>query len=480
MNLHPRSVPYRVAEDSLRLAGVFGFAVIASVGGGSGGIDLPQAAAIVAVGIVASAVWETAQVRRYAYEVTPDTFDIRSGVFSRREREIPFERIQNVDIAQNVLQRALGIAELRFETAGGGATEARLRYVDRREAVRLQELVSDRKGGSTDRDPGATDDILFELGRRELGVLGVTSANFRLLGVIVVGLSLVAPPVARAVSPGADLLLLVGPGVALAALAILWVASGLQAVFRYYGFRLLRHEEELRYQRGLFQKYTGTIPLSKVQTLMIRENVLARALGYASLAIETAGYAPGQDGSSVESAVPIAERNRVFGLARTVEDIGDPEFTRPPKRARRRYLVRYSLLVGGLTAALGAIQVATGELPTWYYAAGLIVLVAPAAHLKWTHLGYHVGEDHVITQAGFWTRRITIVPYYRVQTVSSSQSIFQRRRNLETLVVDTATSGGFWGGDAVALDIDAGTAEELRESVHDRFQAAAAGRALQL
>ncbi|PSP20209.1 hypothetical protein BRC62_00465, partial [Halobacteriales archaeon QH_10_67_13] len=258
------------------------------------------------------------------------------------------------------------------------------------------------------------------------------------------------------------------------------VASGLQAVFRYYGFRLLRHEEELRYQRGLFQKYTGTIPLSKVQTLMIRENVLARALGYASLAIETAGYAPSQDGSSVESAVPIAERDRVFGLARTVEDVGDPGFTRPPKRARRRYLVRYSILVGGLTAALGAIQAATGELPTWYYAAGLIVLVAPAAHLKWTHLGYHVGEDHVITQAGFWTRRTTIVPYYRVQTVSSSQSIFQRRRNLETLVVDTATSGGFWGGDAVALDIDAGAAEELRESVHDRFQAAAAGRALQL
>ena len=480
MNLHPRSVPYRVVEDSLRLAGVLGFAVVASVGGGSNGIDLTQAVAIVVVGILASAVWETAHVRRYTYEVTPDTFDIQSGVLSRREREIPFERIQNVDIAQNVLQRALGIAEVRLETAGGGATEARLRYVDRSEAARLQELVSDRKDVTTDRDPGAADDILFELGGRELAVLGITSANFRLLGVIVVGLSLVAPPIARAISPGADLLLVIGPGVALGALLVLWVGSGVQAVLRYYGFRLLRHEEELRYHRGLFQRYTGTIPLSKVQTLMIRENVLARGLGYASLAIETAGYAPGQGGNSVESAVPIAHRDRVVALARTVEDIDEFEFTRPPKRARRRYLGRYTILVGAVAGALGAIHAATGELPTWYYAAGLIVLVPIAAHLKWTHLGYYVGDDHVVTRTGFWTRRTTIVPYYRVQTVASSQSIFQRRRDLETLIVDTATSGGFWGGNAVALDIDAAVAEELRESVHDRFQSAAAGRALQL
>jgi putative membrane protein len=69
-----------------------------------------------------------------------------------------------------------------------------------------------------------------------------------------------------------------------------------------------------------------------------------------------------------------------------------------------------------------------------------------------------------------WTRRTTIVPLYRVQTIDASQTIFQRRRNLGTLVVDTATSGGFWGGDAVALDIDADTAHELQETVHERFQ----------
>lgn len=472
MNLDHRSIPYRILEDGLRIGGLLVFAAIASTGGstGGGGFDIRQTATFLLLGLSAVALWETAYVRRYEYAISADTFDIKSGVLSRREREIPFERIQNVDIAQNVIQRAFNIAEIRLETAGGGSSEARLRYVSKPEATRLQELISDRKRQETERDPGASNDILFELSTKELAVLGLTSANFRLLGLIVVGVSLVAPPVASQLSPGAEFLLLLGPGAAVLILLLLWVLSGVQSVLRYYGFRLLRHDEELRYQRGLLQQYNGTIPLSKVQTLMIRENILARAAGYGSLVIETAGYAPGQGSESVESAVPIARRDRVFELAKTIEDTGDISLKQPPKRARMRYVGRYTILVAIFTAALGGIHFVTGNLSLWYLAAGFTVLVPPAAHLKWSHLGYHYDDKYVVTRSGFWTRRTTIVPYYRVQTVSNSQSIFQRRRDLGTLVVDTASSGGFWGGNAVALDIDIDDANSLRERVHDQFQ----------
>ena len=472
MNLDPRSVPYRIFDNGFRIVAATVFWGFASSGDGMN----VQSLLLFFVAVLGIAVgWQIAYVRRYEYRVTADTFDIRSGVISRREREIPFERIQNVDIAQNVVQRALGIAEVRLETAGGNATEATLRYVSRQEASRLQELISDRKhsDASPEQSREETGDVLFELDQRELGILGVTSANFRLLGLILVGLSFVGSPVAaREISPRVGLLLLLGPAFAAVGIAVLWIASGVQAVFRYYGFRLTRHGEELRYERGLLQQYNGTIPLSKVQTLMIRENVLARAAGYGSLVIETAGYSPGQGGSDVESAVPIAERDRVLELARSIENVGDISFARPPRRARVRYVARYTIVVGVIAAILGAIHLWTDDLPYWYLGAGLWLLVPIAAHLKWAHLGYYVDDDYVVTRSGFWTRRTTVVPIYRVQTVSDSQTVFQRRRDLGTLVVDTATSGGFWGGDAVALDVDVETARTLRERIHDRFQEA--------
>lgn len=466
MKLDYRSVPYRILENATRIAGFLAIGIFTGSGSSIGSL-----LGFLVMGLVLVGVWESAEVRAYEYRLDADTFDIYSGVVSRREREIPFDRIQNVDIAQNVLQRMLGIAEIRLETAGGGGdSEARLRYVSRQEATRLQELISKRKQGDvSERDPGASHDILFELNQRELGVLGVTSTNVRLLGLLG-GVILIASPVAAdQISPRLSILLLLGPAFAVAGLVLLWIGSGVQAVLRYYGFKLYRHDEELRYKRGLLQQYDGTIPLSKIQTLMIRENLLARSVGYGSLAIETAGYAPGQ-GDSVEAAVPIAKRERVLELARTIEDIGDPTFERAPKRARLRYVARYTIVVGLLTGIAGGIHLLFGVFSLWYATAALWILVPLAAHLKWKHIGYAVGEQYFISQVGFWTRRTTIVPYYRVQTLSSAQSIFQRRRNLATLAVDTATSGGFWGGDAIVPDIDAAVAEELREQTHDRFK----------
>ncbi|MEF8906678.1 MAG: PH domain-containing protein [Haloarculaceae archaeon] len=479
MNLSPRSVPVRVLENGGRVVFFAAVGIVTSSGG-----DLPPLPVIAGIVLLAAGlvtVWQTAYVRRFSYEVTEDTFDIASGVLSRREREIPYERVQNVDISENVLQRLLGLAQLRIETAGGSGTEAQLRYVTRAEAGRLQELLGERKRRTAGEvDSTAEDDAtgtavetetLFTLSDRELGILGVVSADLRLLGLASVLLSGFAPQIAAQLQPGPDLVSLAGPVLALLGLLGLWALSAITAVFRFYGFELRRRADELRYERGLLQRYSGTIPVDKVQTLRLRENVLARALGYAGLVIETAGYGPGQDGGA-QSAVPLAKRERALALAREVEPVGAVEFERPPRRARTRYAARYGLAVAGLTAGVWAVDALTGWLPLWYLAAGLLLAVPPAAHLAWRHRGYHVGEDYFVTRNGFWRRETVVVPYDRVQTVANSQSVFQRRRDLGTVRVDTASTGGFFGTAAAAVDIDGGLAEQLREQVHGRFRRA--------
>ncbi len=88
-------------------------------------------------------------------------------------------------------------------------------------------------------------------------------------------------------------------------------------VVEYYGFRLSR-VGDLQYERGLLQRYNGSIPLDKLQTLTVRENALKRRFGYATLAVETAGYAVG---TSVNAgvAVPLAPREEVYELARDID-----------------------------------------------------------------------------------------------------------------------------------------------------------------
>jgi uncharacterized membrane protein YdbT with pleckstrin-like domain len=55
------------------------------------------------------------------YLVTDRSLRLREGILHVREMTITFANIQNISISQGPIQRALGIADLRVDTAGGSA-----------------------------------------------------------------------------------------------------------------------------------------------------------------------------------------------------------------------------------------------------------------------------------------------------------------------------------------------------------------------
>ncbi|MFB6072805.1 MAG: PH domain-containing protein [Halobacterium sp.] len=496
MKLHPLSVPFRAVSRGVGMAWAFLVGGIALARGDpvltSGAVVL----AVLAVGVIVA--YEVAYYRRFEYELTEDSLDISSGVFSRREREIPLRRVQNVDVTRSFAARLLGIAKVDVETAGGGSTEASLRYVSREEAQRLQEEVRERRraertresagdragesAGERETAAGAEEadsaaggvmeagerresaaapggETLFELSDRDLLLYGFLSFDPRLLS----GIAALAPFVAPALAERVNLsrfgvLLLVA--VAVVGGAALWVASALARVVQFYGFRLRRVGDDLRYERGLFERRDGTIPLSKLQTVAVEENVLMRRYGFASLAVETAGYAPGSSPSGgSEAAIPLAPREDVVALARSLEPFDGVDVSRPPERARKRYVRRYLLAGVGVFAAGFLASRYLLAFP-WYALAVLPPLAWPAARRAHENRGYALGEDHVVTQAGFWRRQTRVVPYRRVQTVIRRQTVFQSRWDLASVVFDTAGSRSISGGDATAIDRDAADADD--------------------
>ena len=512
MKLAPLSVPYRALQKAGRLAVTLVFLGSVGTGVGFGG-------ALVAAGVggaIAVALgYEFAYYRRYRYTFTDDTFDIESGVLNRREREIPYGRIQNVDISRNVVQRLLGLSAIDIETAGGGSTEAAIRYVTAEAATTIQDEIRRRKrGGDQQRADTAataetandteqreqpnserqaagdpTEELLFEISPSELALAGVLSFDPRVPGLLFAvftgSLPFVSPVVPE---PEGIATIGVDPTVVwfavgvvlLAGLVVLsWVVGAISAIVNYWGFRLTRSETELRYERGLLQRYSGTIPFEKIQTLTITDNPLKRQAGYATLAVETAGYAPGQaNDRGSEAAVPIADRDRIDELAAEIDGCEPGTFDQPPKRIRRRYLARYLIALVGVTGLLYAASVSVTELTALPWSLPLVgVFLAPiAAHYKWLHRGYRLAADHFVTRNGVWNRETKRVAYHRLQTVIDSRTVFQRRWRVATVVGDTAGSLSLLGNDAAAVDIEIDDAVSLRTTLRERLQASLAAR----
>lgn len=507
---------------------------------------LPIAAPL---GFLAGVAYGIAYYYRFEYGITPDTFDVASGVFARRSREIPYGRIQNVDVRQGVLQRLLGLAIVSIETAGGGDTEASLNFVSESEATRLQDQIRRRTADVKDRrrqresstadrrdpsdvehadtvpngetptpadravsGPTAPDSFdesdpvagrgeqrtesdrsrrqrLFGLEARELLLLSFTSfrpaAAAAVLFVFFLATDTFIELLVSSARPfGGPAALDEGSTGSYGILTLVSMINGIVVTYllsvaytfaTYYDFQLGRAGEDFVYERGLLQRYSGSIPVEKVQSVTVTDNLLQRLIGYAGLWVETAGYGPESSGGS-QSAVPLARQGRAHRFTENLTGVETPKFRTPPTLARRRYLVRYSLVALGVVAIAFAIARVTA-LERWYVAVVVFAAVPPAAHLKYVHLGYFVGEDHLVVRRGFWRRRTTVIPYYRIQTVSTRRSIFQRRLGLASLVVDTASSQTFVWATPTIYDVDLEDARDVQTTGRKRLQSALRERA---
>jgi putative membrane protein len=467
MKLSKLSIPYRAAQGILTLV-FFGFFSGVDVAR----FDLTAAAVILGAtftGFVAISAWFYLVWRNFEFEVTDDTFDIRSGVLHRQVREIPLKRIQNVDVRRNIVHRILGIAKVNLETAGGKSTEASLKYVDFDVAKEIQDDVRRLKQDVEEHEEEDSESI-FEITNRELGILSLTSVSSRAIaaGFGVMSLTgLFSQQVESAIGFSSFIAVMI---VFALSIAVMFVGSAVTNFSQFYGFRLFKRGDSLEYERGLINRSEGSIPLEKIQVVSLEENPLKRFFGYATLKIETAGYGPGnQENTGAEVAVPLAERKRIEQLSQKIIDHSGFRMQGVSKMALRRYFGRYILASTAFSGMLlGAVYLAEISFSP-YYLLLLVPVSGVAAYLKYVNKGFYEGTEHFYTMNGFWNRKTSIAPYYRIQTLDQVQTVFQKRLGLKSLVLDTAGTSVF-GSNPKVCDLDMGTADNLFDRIYDSFR----------
>ena len=467
MKLSKKSIPYRAARNLGTIGLVFLFSSTSSLRN----FNL-LAAALLGTGVlIAYAVmlaWEYLVWKNYSYSIEEDKIKITKGVIRKNQREIPLKRIQNVDISRNIVHRVVGLSKVDLETAGGSDTEASLKYVTPDEGERIREQVKEGAKAQTDEEKDTEDqETFYEISDGKLVLLSAISLDRRTLFGFFTIFAFFSAGLGVAVEnlglPGTVIL-----SVLLTGTAILIFLSNFVINFeKYYGFRLWRNRDSLRYERGLLNRKEGSIPLDKIQTMSVEENILKRLTGYATLKIETAGYSGEKamkQGS--EAAIPLDSREAVVRFAEKLQDIKTPETQEISRKARRRYFARYSLITLPLvilSVALNAPAVITTATVV------LSVLTPLAAHLKWKNRGYGTGKEHFRTVNGFWNRKTMITPYYRIQNLIETRSIFQRRWNLSSLTMDVAGAGRITDN-PVIHDLDREKSRKLKERIYASFQ----------
>ncbi len=431
-----------------------------------------------------------AQWLAFRYRLEDDELIIDSGVLSRRQRVIPVARIQNVDLKRSALERIAGVAELRLETASGGAeTEASLAVLSLEEAHTVQARLREQRARTDTAATAATPDhtfptdpdhpaagtgrpfdeaeTLLELSVADLAIAGATSNEAGLIAAgLATGLEILGDVgglqqldvwLASAIGQPDELGIagtaLLIAGLAVAFIVLGWVVSIVATVVRFWGFTLTRSGTDLRREYGLLSRHQSTVPLDRVQVVRIEETLLRRPLGLAALKIETAGAGQqqrqGAQSGGSEAYVPITRRGDVGRLIRAVfEDarLEGVELHPVHPVSRRRSFVRLAvpIVLGTAVAAWfdpRGLALAALLLPAWFF-----------ARAEFRARAWARPEGYTLIRSGVVTRINAVVPERKIQTLHLRATPFQRRLGLTTLLVDTA--GGGSASRAVDLHID--------------------------
>ncbi len=411
--------------------------------------------------VVALAAAALLEYLTYRYRIGRDALVVRSGIFERTRREIPFARIHNVVVHQNLLHRLFGVAELRLESAAGEKPEAQMRVLRLTQALELERLIRHGSRGpapALGEAPPAADDVLLTLPVPELVRLGLVSNRALVALAAAIGAAWQVFPrqatedflraqgqqavgYASQLQFGSGSLLLGAAFALLLVLALMWLLSIALAVVQYHGFRLSEADRRLTVERGLLTRSRSSVARRRIQAWTLREGVLHRLFRRRQLRVDIAsGGGREQDGRALKELAPLASTDVCDGLLHHLL----PGLQWPPAQwhavSRRGWwrLCLPALFVAGVAAAL-----AWQRFGAW----GLLPLLwlpwsAFKAHRQVARMAYSIDAQRVAVRGGWWNRWWRIAELDKLQALQLDRSPLDRRFGTATLTLDTAGASG--------------------------------------
>ncbi len=439
---------------------------------------------------------------RFSWVVDADDVTIANGVIAKKQRVIPFDRIQDVSIEQGLLARLFGLAKVGFETgsAGAGENEAKLDAISLAEAEALRHHIRRHRSTPAAAEAGAVANVdaetiqesgegrtLYAMALARLVTAGVFNFSLAIFAVLFGLLSqfdelLPFDPfdfdmyLDLSRSLGLDQWVLahrwlsfVGGGIAVLALGM---ATGIvRTVIRDYGFTLDRTERGFRRRRGLTTKTDVTLPIARVQAATVGTGFIRRALGWYEVKLTSlAGDGKDEKDHIVAPLARLGEADAILiELALDRAALEDNRSVRQSWGRSHPVSVGFAPLVMLVIAALLFIAItlvpdalaARIDLP---FDARLIPL-APAAGalvvllfnwLDWRHRRWHFDGRVLHIADGYLSRRHIILPARNVQSADLAMGPVLRRAGAVNLVL------GVPGGSADISAIPLADAEALR------------------
>jgi putative membrane protein len=391
--------------------------------------------------------------KNFLFRIDENHFVLKEGILKKKNTSISFDRIQNVNFKQNLIQQLINVYEVNIETAGSKDTEIAIKAltIDKAEALKKELLQVKSTVEVAERELLKP---LLKINFKELLKVSLTEnhlQNLMVFAALVFGVFQQLNDVFKGfnsedvldnytdVNPGDifnSLFLFVILFLLLIIVGVL--SSFVRILLFHFNLTLFIREESFDITQGLLTKKSIILSKGKVQSIIVSTNPIKKKLGISFITFKQAvsGKVKKQQHKLIRIIGCKAEQIKTIKELLYVNDSNESERYVPNKYFIFRMYFRSSI---GLLLVNSIILFLIQDPNLLWVNLLFIPLTLLLIQMKYKKAFYQFNEELLIFGEGRVETHLTYLPFFKVQNIKIKQTIFQKRKNVVNLILQTAS-----------------------------------------
>ncbi len=394
--------------------------------------------------------------KNFQFKITNNHFILKQGILKKSNTSIPFDKIQNINFKQNIIQQIINVYEVCIETAGSTKTEIGIKALPFLKATALKELILSNKVFENSEKEKEAQKPLLKVDILSLFKVSLTEnhlQNLFLFFAVLFGFYNQIQQITDGLGKTESLdgfieentnnfsasiflilILIIGFTV------IAFLSSFVRVFLLHFNLTTYLKKDAFEINQGLFTKKSIVLKKQKVQNITISTNPLKRLIGVSFITFKQA----------VSGKLNTKKKDKLIRIVgckkHQIETIKSSlfHFSKVENSAihfpddyykRRIFMFSFlflTVLYTGLYFIFSHIEI--------FYSLLLIIPIAVFLILKKVKKRfYKISEDMLLVGRGLLETHLIYLEIFKVQNIEMKQTIFQKRSKVADIILQTAS-----------------------------------------
>jgi len=438
------------------------FLIVFIIGKGSSGYMTKYIMPLVIVFSVISMFLAILNFFKFYFYIKDDELHVTKGVFKKQNISIPLERVQTVNFEENLAHRLFNVTSLKIDTAGSQKKEFDLDAIGIEEAKAIRDFILKRKAQlqvdttvnvDGEEVPVATlevqESLITRLSNLDLLKIGITYNHLRSAGLIMAGMFWIGSELDQLELYDMDAgeeeiktaVLKSGFNIFLFFVITFMVLSFLYSliltIFKYYNLSFFRRGNGFKIISGLLTRQEFSALDPKIQMISWKDNWLQKKIfGIFDFNLKQAGSIAINSKKSI--SIPGVNKSQIDKILNYYIPGKTPDLI-PCQKVHIKMLYRQWMYLALFFMPIIVVLFYFGLNIQGAGVCSFFIFILYTTYRKFHKIRFGLGQNLLLLKGGTFGDENVLLRDYKVQAVEIKQSYYQRRHDLASVKVHTAS-----------------------------------------